>query len=137
MGNDAMHVRAVVAHLGPAGAAMVAAAAAFVVKHDHPVADFEAGRVNTLAKRGDDAAGLMPGDDCRIGGHAAVFETFETQGFHDLGRPAAIEMQVASAHARGLHLDDRLAGSRRRIVKFQDFEFPVASEDYPAHDILQ
>ena len=54
MGNDAVHVRAVVAHLGPAGAAMIAAAAAFVVEHDHPVADFKAGRVDTLAERGDD-----------------------------------------------------------------------------------
>src|SRR5712671_1606193 len=45
-------------------------------------------------------------------------------------------MQIAAAHARGLHCDDDLAGTRRRVRKFHQLDFALAREDYAAHRFL-
>src|SRR5580704_3531717 len=46
-------------------------------------------------------------------------------------------MQVAAAHARGLHFDHDLAGLRGRVRKFHQLDFAPAREDYAAHGFLR
>src|SRR6516165_7368675 len=99
--------RLFLAQLRPARAAVVAHRAALVVVHHdaltvagHLVAD-------PGADRRDDAARLVPGDD-RIGVDRQPADRRAAR----FG--PAVLVQIAAAHARGLHLDDDLAGTRRR-----------------------
>ena len=48
----------------------------------------------------------------------------------------AVLVQIAAAHARGLHLDDDLALARCRIGKLHQLELAIAGKDDPAHRIL-
>jgi hypothetical protein len=63
-------------------------------------------------------------------------------GFGLTGRPPidsppdfgpAVLMQIAAAHAGGLHLDDDLTGSRGRVRKLHQLDFTLALEDHAAH----
>src|SRR5207244_11760334 len=86
------------------------------------------GRVSVAhagAARGDHAARRVAGYD----GPAAAAEA---QG---RGRVAdrAIGMEIAPAHPRGLHGDDDLAGSRRRVGEFTQLELPATEEHYATH----
>src|SRR5690348_3727155 len=120
--------RLLLAELRPARAAVVADRAALVMVHHDALPDLRLRFTDPGADRGDDAAGLVPGDD-RLGrgGEAAD------------GGPAlwpAVLVQVAAAHARGLHLDDDLAFARRRIGKVHQLELPFALKHDPAHACL-
>src|SRR5206468_3066512 len=77
------------------------------------------------AARGAHAARLVAGYD----GPAAAAEA---QG---RGRVAdrAIGMEIAPAHPRGLHGDDDLAGSRRRVGEFTQLELPATEENDATH----
>ena len=66
VGDHAVHEGAVVAHLRPSGAAMIAVAAALVVEDEDAVTDLEALRIHAGADGGDDAAGLVAADDRRV-----------------------------------------------------------------------
>jgi hypothetical protein len=81
-------------------------------------------RVDAGAGGGHHAARLVTRDDGTTGPEAE-------RG----GRVAdrAIWMQVAAAHARGLHLEDDLARAGRGIRKVLELELAVAEEDDAAH----
>src|SRR5438046_5883301 len=59
------------------------------------------------AARRDHAAGLVPGDE-RPGIAAQAERRLRSAGRR------AVELEIAAAHARGLHLDHHLAGTWRR-----------------------
>src|ERR1700692_2830390 len=107
---------------------MVAHGATLVVVHHDALADLRLGGADPGADRGDDAAGLVPGDH-RWG-----------RARHPADRLAAllpaVLVEVAAAHARGLHLDDDLAIARRRVGEFHHFALAVAGKDNPAHPSL-
>ena len=98
-----------------------------MVHHD-ALADLRLGGADPGADRGDDAAGLVPGDH-RFGRRGQPADRLAAL------RPAVL-VQVAAAHARGLHLDDDLALARRRVGKFHHFELAFAGKDNPAHPSL-
>ena len=72
----------------------------------------------------------MPGDN-RVGVDRQPADRRTTRF-----RPAAL-VQVAAAHARGLHLDDDLAGTRGGIGKLHLLDLPLAREDNTAHPFLR
>src|ERR1051326_5718614 len=99
--------RLLLAELRPARAAVVADRAALVMMHHDALPDLRLRLADPGADRGHDAAGLMPGDD-RLGRRGQAADR----------RPAlwpAVLVQIAAAHARGLHLDDDLALAPRRV----------------------
>ena len=49
---------------------------------------------------------------------------------------AAVLVKVAAAHARGLHLDDDLAGPGRGIGKLHQLDLSFAEEHDAAHECL-
>ena len=51
-------------------------------------------------------------------------------------RPPVL-VQVAAAHARGLHLDDDLARPRGRVGKLHQLDFALAAEHHAAHRFLR
>ena len=107
---------------------MVAHGAALVVVHHDALADLRLDLRDAGADRGDDAAGLVPGDD-RLGGDRQAADRLAAF------RPAVL-VQVAAAHARGLHLEDDLALAGGRIGKFHQLELAVAQEHHSAHRLL-
>ena len=107
---------------------MAADGAALVVVDHHPLADLRLRRADRAADRGDDAAWLVAGDGRRARrGEAAGLAA----GFR-----AAVLVQVAAAHARGLHLDDDLVRTRGWVGKIHHFELATAGEYDPAHGFL-
>ena len=122
--------RLLLAQLRPARAAVLAHRAAFVVVHHDALADAGHLVADAGADRGDDAAGLVPADDrVRVDRQPA-----------DCG-PArfgpAVLVQIAAAHARGLHLDDDFARPRGRVGKLHQLDLPLAREDNAAHGSLR
>src|SRR5437660_126929 len=120
--------RLLLAQLRPARAAVVAHGATLVMVHHDALADLRLGGADPGADRGDDAAGLVPGDH-RLSRRGQPADRLAAL------RPAVL-VQVAAAHARGLHLDDDLALARRRIGEFHHFELAFAGKDNPAHRSL-
>ena len=96
--------------------------------HHDALADLCLGGADPGADRGDDAAGLVPGDH-RLSRRRQPADRLAAF-------LAAVLVEVAAAHPRGLHLDDDLALSRRRIGKFHHFELAIAGKDNPAHLVL-
>src|SRR5262249_20433065 len=113
------------AELRPADAAVLAASAALVVVDHHALAGWCVGFGDVVAARGDDAARLVARDD----GPALAAEPQRRGRVAD----CAVGMQIAPAHARGLHRDDDLAGARRRVGEFTQLELPAAEEHYAMH----
>src|SRR5216684_116271 len=120
--------RLLLAELRPAGAAMVARGAAAVVMHHDACAETRLLLRHAGADGGDDAAGLVPGDD-RVG-----VDREPADGGAALG--AAILVEIAAAHARGLHLHDDLARIGRGVGKWHELDLSFAEEDDAAHDGL-
>ena len=67
------------------------------------------------------AAGLVPGDE-RPGIAAQAERRLRSAGRR------AVELEIAAAHARGLHLDHHLAGTWRRVREIANLDFSVAQE---------
>ena len=122
--------RLFLAQLRPARAAMLAHRAALVMVHHDALADPRHLLADLGADRRDDAARLVPADD-RVRVDRQSADRFAAR----FG--AAILVQIAAAHARGLHLDDDLAGPRRRVGKFHQLDLALAREDYAAHRFLR
>ena len=122
--------RLLLAQLRPARAAMLAYRAALVVMHHDalPVAYHLA--VYTSADRGDDTARLVPGDD-RVGVDRQPADR-RTAGFG-----SAVLVQVATAHPRGLYLDDNLAGPGGGVGKLHELDLPLTREHNTAHRFLR
>src|SRR5216684_3540143 len=124
---DAVGDETLLAQLRPAGAAMAAHAAAFVVMAHHALPDARLALADAWADGNDDTAGLVPGDDRSLGRAAD-------------GKPAtlgrAIGMKVAAAHARGLHGEHGLAGTGGRIRKILERKLAVALEHHAFHVVL-
>src|SRR5439155_19807553 len=102
--------RLLLAQLRPPRATLVAHGAALVMMHHDALPDLRLGGADAGADGRDDAARLVAGDDRFGRGRQAA----------DRGaalRPAVL-VQVAAAHAGGLHLDDDLALARRRVGEF-------------------
>ena len=109
---------------------MLAHRAALVVVHHDALADPRHLLADLGADRRDDAARLVPADHrVRVDRQAA---DRLAPGF----RPAVL-VEVAAAHARGLHLDDHLAGARGRVREFHQLDLAIALEDHAAHRFLQ
>src|SRR6516225_86896 len=93
--------RLFLAQLRPARAAVVAHRAALVMVHHDTLPDPRHLLADPGADRGDDTARLVPGDD-RVGVDRQPADR-RTARFGP-----AVLVQVATAHPRGLHLDDDL-----------------------------
>ena len=96
--------------------------------HHDALPDLRLGGADAGADGRDDAARLVAGDDRFGRGRQAA----------DRGaalRPAVL-VQVAAAHAGGLHLDDDFALTRSGIGEFHHFELAFAGKHNPAHRCL-
>src|SRR5262249_5779478 len=113
------------AELSPADAAVLAAPAALVVMDHHALARRRIGLGDAGAARGDHAAGLVARDDRS----ARAAEAQRRSGVAD----GAVGMQIAPAHARGLHGDDDLAGPRCGAGEFPQFGLPATEENDATH----
>src|SRR5947209_15894528 len=102
---------------------MLANGAAFVMVHHYALADPRHLFADLGANGRDYAARLMSADH-RIRVDRQTADRLASR----LG--AAILVQIAAAHARGLHLDDDLARPRGRVGKFHQLDFAPAREDY-------
>src|SRR5688500_9674166 len=76
--------------------------------------------------RRDHAAGLVACDE----GFGIAAQAERLLRF---ARRRPVELEIRTAHARGLHLDDDLARTRRGVGKIADFDFLVAEEHRAAH----
>src|SRR5215217_7041458 len=121
--------RLLLAELRPARAAMVANCAALVVMHHDPLPDLGLRGADPRPDRGDDAAGLVTAD-------GRLARRRKPAGRAAASRPAIL-VQVAAAHAGGLHLDDDLALARGRIGELHQLELALAGKDNPAHSTLR
>src|SRR5262249_30241856 len=117
---------AVEAHLRPAGAAVLAGAAAGVVMVHHALPDARLLLGNARAERDHHAAGLVPGD------HGLRAARKARGGVARL-EARAIHVQVRATHARGLDLEHDIARPRRRIGKLAQRELAVTEEGYAEH----
>ena len=90
--------RHLLAELRPAGAAMAAYGAAFVMMDHHPLADLGLGRADGGANRRDDAARLVPSDGRRA-------RRREAAGLAARFRPAVLWRRATCPRP---HLDDDL-----------------------------
>src|ERR1700752_2643149 len=79
-----------------------------------------------LAARGDHAAGLVPGDER----FRLVAQT--QRGLRRAGR-RAVELEIAAAHARSLHLDQHLARAGCRVREIADLDLSVAEKYRSSH----
>src|SRR5271165_1672539 len=122
--------RLFLAQLRPARPAVIAHGAALVVMHHDPLADLGLLVADPRAHRGDDAARLVSADD-RIG---IDWQTADRRAARF--RPAVL-VQIAAAHARGLHLDHHLARTRGRIGELHHLDFPLTREHYAVHRFLR
>src|SRR5581483_4636759 len=103
---------------------MRAHAAAAVVMLHHAHADAGLFFRYAGADRRDHAARLMAGDEGAA--HLAEPERGSAAG-------RAVELQIASAHARSLDLQHDLPGTRRRVGKLQDLELALAAKHDAFH----
>src|SRR5271165_4524181 len=122
--------RLFLAQLRPAGSAVLAHRAALVMVHHDALADPRHLLADLGADRCDDAAGLVAADDRVRVDRQAADRLAARFG-------AAILMQIAAAHPRGLHLDDDLSRAWRRVRKLHELDFSVARKDYAAHGFLR
>src|SRR5271156_3251749 len=118
------------AELRPTRAAVLADGAAFVMVHHDALADARHLFADLGADRRDEAAGLVAADD-RVGVDRKAADRLAPR-FR-----AAILVQIAAAHARGLHFDDDLAGAWVRVGKFHQLDFAIARKDHAAHRFLR
>jgi hypothetical protein len=126
----AIHHRSLEAHLRPAGAAVLAGAAAVVVVVHHALADLGLLVGDAGAHRGDDATGLMASDHTRLPSDAAG---------HGPGRlgVGAIVVQVAAAHARCLDLEDHVSWAGGRIGELSELQLPISEKDDAVYEVLR
>src|SRR5207302_7711613 len=96
------------------------AAARVMVIHD-ALADGGFALGHAGAARGEHAAGLVPGDD-------RLRPVAQTQRRLRRARRRAVELEIAAAHAGGLHLDHDLAMAGRGVREIADLDFLVAQE---------
>src|SRR5207249_3617650 len=122
--------RAREAHLRPPRPAMLAGAAAVVVVVHHALADPGLPLGDPGAHRCDDAAGLVAGD------HAGLPLDAAGHGPGRLGR-GAIVVQVATAHARRLDLEDHVSGTGCRIGELSELELSISEKDDAFHGFLR
>src|SRR5439155_262153 len=122
MARHAVYGDAGAAELGPADAAMLAAAAALVVMVHHALTDQRG--IDAGADGSDDAAWFVTRDDGAAGA--------EPERGSGVAR-GAIGMQIAAAHTRRLHLQNDFAGSGCRIGELLDLELAIAEEHDAAH----
>jgi hypothetical protein len=122
----AEHGGAFEAHLRPARAAMLAAAAAGVVVIHHALPDARLVRRDAGAERDHDTARLVPGDH-RVG---AAFESRRGVAWLEA---RAIDVQVAAAHSRSLDLEHHVARARSRIGKVAQLELAVTDKHDAFH----
>src|SRR6185436_2453038 len=121
---DAEHRDSLAAELRPSSATVLARAATPVVMVHHPRAVRQLLFTDSGAARDDDAARLVARD------HRATRASEPERRAHAAARSrCAIGVQVAAAHAGGLHLDHNFAGSRRRIRKFLQLELALAQKN--------
>src|SRR5579871_2399291 len=99
--------RHLLAELLPAGAAVIALGAALIMMHHDTLADPRFPRSDRGTDRDHDAAGLVPRD------HRPV--THRNAAALGLIGRAAVLVQIAAAHARGLHFDHDIVGLGGRI----------------------
>ena len=118
MGIGSVHYnRHRAAHLGPARAAILAVGAAAIMVLHHPFAQAGMGARDAGPHRHNHTAGFVPRD-------------------HRRGRQlqrAAIEMQIAAAHAGCLDLQHHFARSRGGVRDRDEFKRAVALEHDAAH----
>src|SRR5258708_2860674 len=117
------------AELLPSGGAVVALAGAVIVMHRHALADARFRGPDRGADRDHHAARFMPGDD-RAFRHGNA-------GGARLALGPAVLMQVAAAHAGGLHLDDDIMGIGGGIFEPHQFQPTFAREYNAAHGLLR
>src|SRR5215831_12385970 len=117
------------AHLRPARAAMLTAAATGVVVIHHALAAAGFLGRNSCADSDYDAAGLVARDH-RLG---AAFESGASIAGLEGG---AVNVQVAAAHTRCLYLEHRVAGARRGVGKVTQLKLPVTDKHIAFHAIL-
>src|SRR6202035_5010854 len=118
------------AELRPARAAMLAHGAALVMVYHDALANPRHLLADLGADRRDDPARLVAADDrVRVDRQAA-------DRLASRFGPAVL-VQIAAAHARGLHLDNDLAGARGRVRKLHQLDLAPAREDYAAHRFLR
>src|SRR5437868_3803759 len=109
---------------------MLAHGAPLVVVHHDALADARHLFADLGADRRDDPARLVAADDRVRVDRKAADRLAARFG-------AAILVQIAAAHSRGLHLDNDLAGPRCRVRKFHQLDLAPAREDYAAHRSLR
>src|SRR5687768_4372850 len=103
------------------------------MKNEDAVSDLERLWVHPWTNSGNDTTGFVPRDDRRILVDTARSKIFESERTDHVCRFGSIEMQIATAHARCLHFDDRLSRSRDRILEVEDFELTIPSKNNAAH----
>src|SRR5882762_9713290 len=123
---NAVDHNALTAELRPADPAVLAHAAAGVMMIHDALADRCLAFRNARAARRDHAAGLVPTDE-RPGITAQA-----ERGLRRAGR-RAVELEIAAAHPRGLHLDHHLARSGRGIGEIADFDLAITEKDRSSH----
>src|SRR5262249_16661428 len=126
MTAGAVDHRSLEAHLRPAGAAVLAVAAAVVMVVHHALADPRFPVGDGAAHRRDHAAGLVTGD--HAGGPLDAARDAATR----IGRGAVV-VQVAAAHARGLDLKDHVARAGCRIGELSELELAISEKHDAFH----
>src|SRR5579859_457787 len=126
----AIHLhRNFLAKLLPAGTAMIALGTSLIVMHHDALTDpsFLAGNCRT--NRSYHTTRLVSGDH-------RIRILRKARGLARLPLGPAILMQVAAAHARGLHLHHDLVRAGRRIGELHHFQFATAGEHDTTHGSL-
>ena len=129
----AEHGGAFVAHLDPAGPALIAIAATLVVIHHHAIALAERPRVHVLADLRDHAARLVAGDDRRIGRQAVLGEEGGAAVAEGRAALAPVMVQVAAAETRRLHFEHDLVVAGDGIVEAHELELAMPGENDALH----
>src|SRR6516162_9834203 len=125
MVRDAVDGRAFGAHLRPSRAAVRANPTAEVVVDHNSGANLREARINSRPDLVDNTTRFVA-RDCGS-------RTSKTQCI--LRAYCAVDMQVRTAHTRGLHCHDYFARARRGVGEVLHFQFPVAEKDYAFHDL--
>src|SRR6267378_3533441 len=114
------------AQLRPADPAVLAHAATRVMVIHDALADWCLAFRNARAARRDDPAGLVPADE-RLGAATEAKRCLRS------ARRRTVELEIAAAHPRGLHLDHHLARSGRGIGEIADFDLAITEKDRSSH----
>src|SRR5688572_31958341 len=124
--GDAVDGDSLAAELRPADAAVPAHAAARIVVVHHALANRRLALRDAGTARYYHAARLVAADK-------RLSISSQPERLLRLARRRAVELEVAAAHARGLHLDHHLARAGRRIGELAQLDLAVAEEDDSTH----